>query len=589
MVNRIAAGEVVERPASVVKELVENAIDAGASRIEVVTAGGGLSLIRVTDDGLGLERDDLPLAVERHCTSKLDGGLDAIGTLGFRGEALASIGAVARLSITSRRRGANEGWAISVDGGRVSGVTPAAAAPGTRVEVSDLFFATPARLKFMKTERAETAAVTETVRRLAMTHPEIRFSLSGPDRTLSDFPATGDDGFAERLEQILGRDFGENSVEIDAAREGVRLTGRAGLPTYNRGNAVQQYLFVNGRAVRDKQLLGALRAAYADFMGRDRHPVAALFIDLPPQSVDVNVHPAKAEVRFRDPGLVRGLVVGAVREVIAGAGHRSTRTGTAAMTDAFARRAAVPYPVRVPAGLEPYGAPLPAAAPATGLGEAAQALFDDLAGSADLRAAGPAPSAADLSRPLGVPRAQIHENYIVSQTADGLIVVDQHAAHERLVYERLKAALASKSVPSQLLLVPEIVDLPEDDVGRLADRASELAELGLVLEPFGPGAVAIREVPAILDGLDAAGLVRDLAAELADLDSATTLRSQLDKVAGTMACHGSVRSGRRLRPEEMDALLRDMERTPHSGQCIHGRPTYIELKLADIERLFGRR
>ncbi|MCW5715503.1 MAG: DNA mismatch repair endonuclease MutL [Bauldia sp.] len=590
MVNRIAAGEVVERPASVVKELVENAIDAGARRIEVATAGGGLSLIRISDDGAGLGRDDLPLAVERHCTSKLDGGLDAIGTLGFRGEALASIGAVARLAITSRRRGADEGWAIAVDGGRVSAVTPAAAAPGTRVEVSDLFFATPARLKFMKSERAETAAITETVRRLAMTHPEIRFSLSGPDRTLSDFPATGEDGFAERLEQILGRDFAENSIEIDASREGVRLTGRAGLPTYNRGNAVQQYLFVNGRAVRDKQLLGALRGAYADFIGRDRHPVAALFVDLPPQSVDVNVHPAKAEVRFRDPGLVRGLVVGAVREAITGVGHRATRTGASAMTEAFARRTAMPMPPRhgvLPR--EPYGAPLPGPSPATGFGEAAQALLADIAGSADIRAAAPTPSAADLARPLGVARAQIHENYIVAQTADGLIVVDQHAAHERLVYERLKAALAAKAVPSQLLLVPEIVDLPADDVGRLADRAAELAELGLVLEPFGPGAVAIREVPAILDGLDAAGLVRDLADELAELDSATTLRSQLDRVAGTMACHGSVRSGRRLRPEEMDALLRDMERTPHSGQCIHGRPTYIELKLADIERLFGRR
>jgi DNA mismatch repair protein MutL len=589
MVNRIAAGEVVERPASVVKELVENAIDAGARRIEVVTAGGGLALIRITDDGTGLDRDDLPLAVERHCTSKLDGGLDAIGTLGFRGEALASIGAVARLAITSRRRGADEGWAIAVDGGRVSGVTPAAAAPGTRVEVSDLFFATPARLKFMKSERAETAAVTETVRRLAMTHPEIRFSISGHDRTLSDFPATGEDGFAERLEQILGRDFAENSVEVDAEREGVRLTGRAGLPTYNRGSAVQQYLFVNGRAVRDRQLLGALRGAYADFMGRDRHPVAALFIELPPQSVDVNVHPAKAEVRFRDPGLVRGLLVGAVREALAGAGHRATRTGAAAMTDAFARRTTLPqiHPGALPR--EPYGAPLPGFTQAAGFGEAAQALFADIAGSADLRAEAPAPSAADPARPLGVPRAQIHENYIVAQTADGLILIDQHAAHERLVYERLKAALASKAVPRQLLLVPEIVDLPEEDVGRLADRADELAELGLVLEPFGPGAVAIREVPAVLDGLDAAGLVRDLAGELAELDSATTLRSQLDRVAGTMACHGSVRSGRRLRPEEMDALLRDMERTPHSGQCIHGRPTYIELKLADIERLFGRR
>ncbi|MGV8839516.1 MAG: DNA mismatch repair endonuclease MutL [Bauldia sp.] len=588
MVNRIAAGEVVERPASVVKELVENAIDAGARRIEVATAGGGLALIRITDDGGGIDRDDLPLAVERHCTSKLDGGLDAIRTLGFRGEALASIAAVGRLTVTSRRRGADAGWAIAVDGGRVSAAVPAAAAPGTRVEVSDLFFATPARLKFMKSERAETAAITETVRRLAMTNPGIRFALSGPDRALTDLPAT--DGFAERLEQILGRDFAENSVEIEAERGGVRLSGRAGLPTYNRGNAVQQYLFVNGRAVRDKQLLGALRGAYADFIGRDRHPVAALFIDLPPDMVDVNVHPAKAEVRFRDPGLVRGLVVGAVREALAGAGHRATRTGAAAMADAFARRAPMAPAFRPAApAREPYGAPLPGFTPPPGLAEAAQALFADLPASADIRADAPAPAAADLARPLGVPRAQIHENYIVAQTTDGLVVVDQHAAHERLVYERLKAALGSAAVPRQLLLVPEIVDLAEDDVERLAGRAGELAELGLVVEPFGPGAVAVRELPAILGKVDAAGLVRDLADELADIDTATTLRSSLDRVAGTMACHGSVRSGRRLRPEEMDALLRDMERTPHSGQCIHGRPTYIELKLADIERLFGRR
>ncbi len=534
-----------------------------------------------------MDRDDLILAAERHTTSKLH-DLARIETMGFRGEALASIGSVARLTIASRKQGTADGWSVIVDGGRATPPRPAALSPGTRVEVADLFFATPARLKFLKSERAEAAAITEAVRRTAMAHPQIRFSLAGSDRTLLEFPATGADGLAGRLAQLLGRDFAENAVAIDAEREGVRLSGHAGLPTFNRGNALQQHVFVNGRPVRDKQLLGALRAAYAELMPRDRHPVAALFIGVAPEWVDVNVHPAKAEVRFRDPGIVRGLIVGALREALAGAGHRATATGGVAMTAAFARRAAPPPgPQLVPRAV-PFN---DGGAPPGGFGESGQALFGDFPVSADIREAATADAAATPAarHPLGVPRAQFRQNYIIAQTEDGLIVVDQHAAHERLVYERLKAGLAGAGVPRQLLLVPEIVDLAEEDVGRLVERAPELAEFGLVVEGFGPGAVAIREVPAILDGLDVAGLVRDLAAELADLDSPTVLKSRRDRVAGTIACHGSVRSGRRLRPEEMDALLRDMERVPHSGQCIHGRPTYIELKLADIERLFGRR
>ncbi len=584
MINRIAAGEVVERPSSVVKELVENAIDADARRIEIATAGGGLTLIRVTDDGGGMDRADLALSVERHCTSKLTAGLRAIETLGFRGEALASIGAVARLRVASRRRGDEHGWQIAVEGGRASELAPAATNPGTQVEAADLFFATPARLKFMKTERAEAAAIVETVRQIAMAHPEIRFTLSGTDRTVIDFPAADP---AIRIEQAIGREFRDNAVPIHAEREGARLSGFAALPTYNRGNSARQYFFVNGRAVRDKQLFGALRAAYADFVSRDRHPVAALFIDLAPAEVDVNVHPAKAEVRFRDPGKIRGLIVGAIKEVLASAGHRATSTGGEALRAAFRTGPALPgRPTAAPAWSS-YGRPIE---PPAGFAEPDQAVIADIGASADIRPSEPATGAAPHpSRPLGVPRAQLHENYIIAQTADGLVVVDQHAAHERLVYERLKAAIARRDVATQMLLVPEIAELPPDDVDRLLSRADELAVFGLTLEQFGPGAVAVREVPAMLDGVDIKGLVEDLAAEIAEMETATRLAERIDKVAGTIACHGSVRSGRRLRPEEMDALLRQMEAEPYSGQCIHGRPTYIELKLADLERLFGRR
>jgi DNA mismatch repair protein MutL len=586
MINRIAAGEVVERPASVAKELVENAIDAGASRIEIVTAGGGATLLRVTDDGAGMSRDDLMLAVERHCTSKLGDDLSDIATLGFRGEALASIGAVARLSIATRRAGDEHGWEITVEGGKVGQPTPAAVATGTRAEVADLFFATPARLKFLKSERAEANAVSDTVKRLAMAHPEIRFSLAGSDRSLADYPAaTGDGAQLTRIARIMGAEFRHNAVPVDAEREGVRLSGFAGLPTFHRANAAQQFLFVNGRPVRDKLLFGAIRGAYADLLARDRHPLTVLFIDLPAAEVDVNVHPTKAEVRFRDPGLVRGLVVGALREALTRESRRASPTIGAATIAAF-RPGRAPSP---PATA--WQRPLRDGntAVAFGFAEEHQPALDgaDLP-SVDARSNEIADDAA-IALPLGVPRAQLHETYIVAETETGLIIVDQHAAHERLVYERMKAALAANGVPRQILLIPDIVELPEEDAQRVAARSEELAELGLVLERFGPGAVAVRETPALLGPVNSAGLVRDLADDLAEFDNSTRLRERLDRVAATMACYGSVRAGRRLKPEEMNALLREMEATPNSGQCNHGRPTYVELKLADIERLFGRR
>jgi DNA mismatch repair protein MutL len=591
MVNRIAAGEVVERPASVVKELVENAIDAGASRIEVVTAAGGAALIRVTDDGAGMGPDELPLAVERHCTSKLDNGLDDIRSLGFRGEALAAIGSAARLSLASRKRGAADAFQIEVEGGTVGPVRPAAMNAGTRVEVRDLFFATPARLKFLKSERAEAAAITDMVKRLAMAHPGIRFSLAGADRTAQDFaPATGDDADLQRLAQVIGPDFRDNAVAIDALREGVRLTGFAGLPTYNRANGLSQFLFVNGRPVRDKQLTGAVRAAYADLLKRDRHPVAALFLTLDPSQVDVNVHPTKAEVRFRDPGLVRGLIIGALRQAFAGSGPRSSTLAADATFAAFRPNGGRPAPPRYAAQPD-WVAPVPRDSSSNeppyspGLAEPAQAPFL-AAPSADIRPR--AAPTADSGHPLGAAVAQVHDTYVVAQTPDGLVIVDQHAAHERLVYERMKANI-DRGVARQILLIPDVVDLPADDVERIAERADELAALGLVVERFGPGAVAVRETPAMLGQVDAAALVRDLAEEFAEWEAGPSLRDRLDRVASRMACHGSVRAGRRLKPAEMDALLREMEVTPNASQCNHGRPTYIELKLADIERLFGRR
>ncbi len=588
IVNRIAAGEVVERPASAVKELVENALDAGARRIEIVTDGGGRRLIRVTDDGFGMTRADLALAVERHATSKLpDDDLLAIDTLGFRGEALPSIGAVARLVIATRHAGEPNAWAIEVDAGAKSAVKPAALNDGTRVEVRDLFYATPARLKFLKTDRTEAEAIRDVVRRLAMSRPDVAFTLAGEERAPVTWGAAlpGAAGKLARFGDVLGADFRANAVEVRGGREGLAIEGYAALPTYSKGNALSQYLFVNGRPVRDRLLLGAVRGAYADYLPRDRHPVVALFVTVEPREVDVNVHPAKTEVRFRDSGLVRASIVRALHEALACEAQRAATTGGEATIAAF--RPNVPRRGWDWRNSPAY--PTQGATALAGFAEAAQAAFDTGAPLADVRAEA-ADAAPDLiDRPLGAARAQLHETYIVAQTRDGVMIVDQHAAHERIVYERMKAALEKSGVARQILLIPEIVELDEADVERLTARADELSRFGLVLEAFGPGAVAVSETPSLLGETDAPALLRDLAEHIAEWDEALPLERRLMHVAATMACHGSVRAGRRLKPDEMNALLREMEATPNSGQCNHGRPTYVELKLGDIERLFGRK
>ncbi len=609
-VNRIAAGEVVERPASAIKELVENALDAGAHRIEIQADSGGLSRILIADDGRGIPRDELALAVERHATSKLEpddaGDVDLlrIHTLGFRGEALPSIGSVARLSITSRAQNASDAWSIAVHGGDQRPLAPAGfpGPHGARVEVRDLFYATPARLKFMKSERAEAMAISEEIKRQAMAHEAVAFTLDLDGRTTLRLPAEhpGDEGRLKRLAALLGRDFEANALLIDQERDGVRLSGYAGLPTYSRGNAAHQYLFVNGRPVRDRLLQGALRGAYADFLARDRHPAAALFIDIDPLLVDVNVHPAKAEVRFRDPSLVRGLIVGALRHALHAAGHRASTTVAADALAGFRAHSGVAsgsgtgdWGLGTPGSAAGYSGWQAWAAPATQTAQFIPGLNDRSARveTLDLTQS-PVPNPqfpADIDLPLGAARAQLHGTYIVAQTRDGLVVVDQHAAHERLVYERMKAQMAQGSVARQALLAPEVVELDPAEAERVSARADELAQLGLILEPFGPGAVLVRETPALLGDTDVQGLVRDIADDLAEHGAALALSERLAEVCGTMACHGSVRAGRTLTAPEMNALLRQMEATPHSGQCNHGRPTYVELKLADLERLFGRR
>jgi DNA mismatch repair protein MutL len=593
LVNRIAAGEVVERPASVVKELLENAIDAGASRIEIFTDGGGRRKISITDDGSGMTSDDLALAVDRHATSKLDDeDLLRIRTLGFRGEALPSIGAVAKLGITTRHRTEPHAWSLSVEGGHKSALVPAALSQGTRVEVSDLFYATPARLKFLKTDRTEAEAIREVVRRLAMARPDVAFTLAGEERAPLTWAAAlpGASGRLTRLSDILGADFRSSAIEVRAEREDVVVEGFAAAPSLTRANALGQYLFVNGRPVRDKLILGAVRAAYSDYLPRDRHPVVALFVTLDPEQVDANVHPAKTEVRFRNAGLVRALIVHALKEGLAREGKRTAANGDGAAIASFRPslmtrtnwdwRRSPAYPVAGPAAFD--------GSAATALAEPGQAAFDVGTPSADVRFQEEAPASL-VDRPLGAARTQIHETYIVSQTRDGLIVVDQHAAHERIVYEKLKASLSRNGVQRQLLLIPEIVELDEATVEKLIARADQLGSFGLAIESFGPGAVAVRETPSLLGRINAAALLRDLAEHMMEWDEALPLERRLMHVAATMACHGSVRAGRRLKPEEMNALLREMEDTPNSGQCNHGRPTYVELKLADIEKLFGRR
>ncbi|CAL79731.1 DNA mismatch repair protein MutL [Bradyrhizobium sp. ORS 278] len=604
VINRIAAGEVVERPASVVKELVENAIDAGASRIDIFTDGGGRRKIAITDDGGGMTAADLALAVERHATSKLDDeDLLQIRTLGFRGEALPSIGSVARLSITTRHKSEPHAWGITVDCGDKSQIVPAALNQGTRVEVADLFHATPARLKFLKTDRTEAEAIREVVRRLAMARPDIAFTVAGEERAPVTWAAAlpGAPGQLTRLGDILGTDFRSHAIAVRSERDHVAVEGFAAAPALTRANALGQYLFVNGRPVRDKLILGAVRAAYADYLPRDRHPVVALFVTLDPREVDANVHPAKTEVRFRNAGLVRALIIHALKEGLAREGRRTAANDGGATIAAFRPAFTPPRPSAGPMNWDWQRSPsapiprhddvdsMPPAVSSAAFAEPMQAAFDVGGPRADLRLH-EQPAAPDmLDRPLGAARTQIHDTYIVSQTRDGLVIVDQHAAHERIVYERLKTSLAAHGVQRQILLIPDIVELDEATVEALLARTDELAAFGLAVESFGPGAVAVRETPSLLGKINAAGLLRDLAEHMEEWGEALPLERRLMHVAATMACHGSVRAGRRLKPEEMNALLRVMEETPNSGQCNHGRPTYVELKLADVEKLFGRR
>ena len=617
-VNRIAAGEVIERPAAAVKELVENALDAGAKRIEVRIERGGLGLISVEDDGGGIPKDELALAVERHATSKLwaeeTGEVDLlnISTMGFRGEALPSIGAVARLAIVSRARGASDAWTLLVEGGALTPPSPSAWASlsdsGARIEVRDLFFATPARLKFMKSERAESMAIAETMKRLAMARPDVAFVLENDGRSVLRLSAERDpenEGRRTRLAAILGADFAPNCLALDQVRTDVRLSGFAGLPTFSRGTGEYQHLFVNGRPVKDKLIVGAVRAAYQDLLARGRHPVVALFLDLPPSDVDVNVHPAKTEVRFRDAQLVRGLIVGALQHALAGAGHRASTTTAESALSAVRPHYAPQPSLRMWGAAEDRVASSDFAMPS---GRVEDAFSSPVRGGSGWREATdeggsflPSQSASLTAPPqvgeqsdqeffpLGAARAQIHETYIVAQTEDGIVIVDQHAAHERLVYERMKQMLSNGGVKRQALLIPEVVELDAAEADAILARAEELAQLGLVLEPFGGGAILVRETPALLGHLDAAGLLKDLADDIAELGEAHALKERLEEVCSSMACRGSVRAGRRLTGEEMNALLRNMEATPFSGQCNHGRPTYVELKLSDIEKLFGRR
>jgi len=608
-INRIAAGEVVERPASAVKELVENAIDAGARRVTIELADGGKTLIRVTDDGCGMSADELPLALSRHATSKIDGSdLLNIHSFGFRGEALPSLGAVGRLTIQSRASG-EEAAEIGVAGGQMAAVKPCALNGGTVVTLRDLFYATPARLKFLRSDRAEMQAISEVIKRLAMAEPSVGFTLrdvsEGKDRTtFRADPCSGDlfDALRGRLAQVMGGEFTDNALNIDAEREGFRLTGLAALPTYSRGSSVAQHLFVNGRPVQDRLLLGALRGAYADYLSRERHPAVALFVDCDPHKVDVNVHPAKSEVRFREPGLVRGLIVSALRHALAEAGHRASTTVAGATLGAMRPEPSGPprvyqmdrpsqgalssaYRAQAPmTPAEPYP-PFEAQAP-----RPAEAGFAEFAGSYSGRVdpVEDSPKGADEALPLGAARGQVHENYIIAQTGDGIVIVDQHAAHERLVYEKLKHQMAERGVAAQALLIPEIVELSADDLSRLLSIADDLSRMGLTIEAFGGSAVAVRETPAILGEVNAKALLTDILDEIADFGSSQLVQEKIEAILSRVACHGSIRSGRRMRAKEMNALLREMEATPHSGQCNHGRPTYVELKLTDIERLFGR-
>ncbi|QYE33956.1 DNA mismatch repair endonuclease MutL [Polymorphobacter sp. PAMC 29334] len=591
LVNQIAAGEVVERPASALKELVENAIDAGARRIVVELAAGGVDYLQVADDGMGMDADELRLAVERHATSKLpDGDLSAIATLGFRGEALPSIASVARLTLASRTA-QGTGWALTIDHGRVVADGPAARGSGTTVTVEGLFVQVPARRKFLKSIRSELGACVDVVRRLAMATPHVAFELRHDGRRLLSADAPdggllchdgGDSPLPARLAALLGADFAENAVPIDLLRDELTLGGLAGLPTFSRGVADHQFLFVNRRPVRDRLLVGAVRGAYQDLLARDRHPVVALFLDVPADFVDVNVHPAKTEVRFRDAALVRGMIVSGLRRALDAAGHRASTTVAVGALAAFQPGSPAAFPPTLPFAGAAYAPPVWSDGEASvHVADAHPAWFAPAA-----RTEAPAPM---NGFPMGVARAQVAGTYIVAETPDGMILVDQHAAHERLTLERMKAARAGGSVAAQALLLPQVVEVDENAAAHLVEHAADFAALGLDIEGFGPKAVLVRATPALLGAVDATALVRDLADDLAAFDAAPGLAERLDAVAATMACHGSVRAGRVLSVTEMNALLREMEVTPHSGQCNHGRPTWVKLARVDLEKLFGRR
>ncbi len=587
LINQIAAGEVIERPAAAVKELVENAIDAGAKRIEISIREGGSDMMTVTDDGIGMSEKELSLAVERHATSKLpDDDLVHIATLGFRGEALPSIGAVSRLTLTSRPRNVTNADAasITVDCGKKSVISPAAHPLGTRVEIHNLFYVTPARLKFLKSPRTEMQNIREVVERLAMACPDIWFKLIHDEKTILDLQSAPR---LDRLQRLMGREFAENALALNIERDGIRLTGYAGVPTLNRGTAKHQFFFVNGRPVRDKLIIGAVRGAYADVLVRNRHPMLCLFLDIPTDLVDVNVHPSKAEVRFQDSALVRGMIVGGLKHALAEAGHRASTSVAGETLQAFQkpswdgeyRQRKTPHKhIKGMAGAPYTGAYYSSTNDLSGL-EAEPGVREHVRESPN--------ESKDF--PLGAACAQVHETYIVAQTNDGIVLVDQHAAHERLVYEKIKQALVTGNIPRQALLLPEVVEMDESSVERLLSRKKELEELGLLIENFGKGAVVVQEVPVLLDKINIRQLVHDLVDDITSFGRTMTLKEKLEEVCSTMACHGSIRAGRRMTPNEMNALLRQMEKTPYSGQCSHGRPTYVELKLNDIEKLFGRK
>lgn len=599
LINQIAAGEVIERPASAIKELVENAIDAKSTKIDVVVREGGRTLISITDNGHGMSQDDLMLAVERHATSKIpDSDLFNIRTLGFRGEALPSIGAVSRLSITSRTATADMAWRLTVEGGTKGDLTPASFGVGTRVEVRDLFYATPARLKFLKAPTTELSHTVDILNRLALAHPDIQFSLMDGERQVFSYGSNSD-----RIPSILGKDFLENACLVRMEREGLTLSGYISVPTFNRSNATSQYLFVNGRPVRDKILSASVRVAYQDFLANNRHPVLVLFLEVDPAEVDINVHPAKAEVRFRDAGLVRGVLISALKNALQEASHRTSSSIAQDAIVAFQRPPSPSSPPSMPSPSSAWsgkthsgrslGGGTSSSVPRLFFPE--QHLAPGLAETIASYEAAPIPPAPEpvcetsQNYLLGIARAQIHDTYILAESPDSLVIVDQHAAHERLVYEKMKQEQTSRGIQRQALLLPEIVDLPEETLKAILSRTSDLADLGLMIEPFGLTAVMIREVPALLVKADWKQLIQDLGAEIQDMDTTLSLSEQLNEILGTLACHNSVRAGRRLSIEEMNALLRQMEATPYSGQCNHGRPTYVKLHRHDIEKLFGRR